>query len=437
MFTTVAPGLTGDGTDAANGNGGNLTITLTGPGELFVRNGGQISAGTFGVGNAGSLTVNANLIEVTGSFASGGPSSLRSASERPWAGAGGTLDVITNRLLVADGGQIVTGTLSTNPASSGGNLTVRASEQIDLRGGDTSGQSGLFSSALIGPAAGGNITVETGNLFIRDGATISASNDPSNPASTLPSGTGPAGNVAIRAQNVTLDNGSTLNANTRTNVISDRNASITVNSQTLTLNNSRITTNAAGLVPGGNVTANLSTLTMLGNSAITADSVNSAGGRITINTAILAVAPGSRITARSGLGADFDGVVEINETEGDTPEVQSEEEAPEDSQALIASCEKLTDNELVLAGAGGLPSDPTYGLTSQSIWADTRAASEIDSVVVSAPAAPQPEDVPLTIVAAQGWATNDQGQIVLVAEPTVPSGETFVASHQSQYCGRG
>ncbi|MDA0269056.1 MAG: filamentous hemagglutinin N-terminal domain-containing protein, partial [Cyanobacteria bacterium] len=93
LFTTVAPGPAGDGTGAANGNGGNLTITMTGPGELFIRNGGQISAGTFGEGNAGSLTVNASLIEVTGSFTGGGPSSLRSASERPWAGAGGTVDV--------------------------------------------------------------------------------------------------------------------------------------------------------------------------------------------------------------------------------------------------------------------------------------------------------------------------------------------------------
>ena len=53
---------------------------------------------------------------------------------------------------------------------------VNASESVELIGGSAEGRSGLFSSAIVGAGNGGNLTVVTDELMVRDGATISVSN---------------------------------------------------------------------------------------------------------------------------------------------------------------------------------------------------------------------------------------------------------------------
>ncbi|MDJ0707434.1 MAG: filamentous hemagglutinin N-terminal domain-containing protein, partial [Leptolyngbyaceae cyanobacterium MO_188.B28] len=190
------------------GQGGELSVETD---RLQLTNGAQIRAITLGGGDAGNLTVQAQDIEVIG-FNAAGPSLLSSTSEIPPAGSGGDVTIETARLLVADGGQISTGTASfTNPA---GDLTVNASESIELRGTGTGGRSGLFGNALFGVGSGGNINVETDQLIVRDGATINVSNFPSSPTSPIPSGRGPAGNLTVNADSILLDNQAILTADT-------------------------------------------------------------------------------------------------------------------------------------------------------------------------------------------------------------------------------
>ncbi|MEM9004015.1 MAG: filamentous hemagglutinin N-terminal domain-containing protein [Cyanobacteria bacterium P01_F01_bin.86] len=431
LFTTVAPGPDGGPMGASTGNGGNLTIATE---VLSLRNGGQISAGTFGFGAAGNLTVRANQIDVLGSFGTpgaGGPSSLRSASERPWAGFGGTITVETNRLLVADGGQVVTGTLSPSPA---GDLVVRASEQIDLRGGDAFGRSGLFASALLGPGSGGNITVETGELNLQDGATINVSNEPSTPGSTLPSGAGPAGNLAVTAQNIVLDNDSSFTSNT---VDGDR-ANITVNATTLTLQDSRITTNATGTATGGNIDLEAEAITLLETSTISANAEFSFGGQVVITTDVLLQSPESGITATSALGTEFSGVVEINTPDTPPYQEQQQQENPTETKQIVAACEQLTENELVITGRGGLPTDPTQILTGQSVWADIREVGSSDSAISGVPATTASEITsPVTLNIAQGLERNEHGQLVLVAHSTTANHLVSTLRHQTSLCDRG
>ena len=442
IFATVAAAADGGPIGAATGNGGNLNIAAD---ILVLQEGGQISAGTFGFGDAGNLTitgnqnVNSTLIEVTGSFGepgAGGPSSIRAASERPWSGAGGTLTINTERLRVTEGGQIVTGTLS---ASDAGDLVVRAT-QIELRGGDDFGQSGLLSNAIDFQGSGlngssGNITVETGELRISDGGTISVSNTPTGGNPNLTPGQGPAGNITVSAQNILLTDGSSLNADT---LNGDR-ANIQVDATTLTLMDSRISTNATGTATGGNITLNTGALTLLDNSTISANSVANFGGRVIINTDLLVQSPESAITATSALGPEFDGVVDIDTPDPVPDTVQEQTENPSETKQVIAACEQLTDNEFVATGQGGLPIDPTQVLSPQSSWADVRTLTAADITEL----APQSDngvstalDTPSRLNQAQGLIRNEQGQLVLVGPSTGSNSSVSAIAHQTSLCHR-
>ena len=275
-------------------------------------NGSQILVTTFGAGDAGNLTVQAQDVEVIG-FSDIAPSLLASASEVPappfgppilpsGSGSGGNITIETARLLVADGGQISTGTNSRNPA---GNLTVNASESIELRGTGTGGRSGLFASARLGDGSGGDINLETDQLIVRDGATINISNF-SSLTPGPPPGTGPAGNLNVNAETILLENQAILTAET---VDGDR-ANINLQADGIVLRQgSLITTNATGTATGGNITLDTGILVAFENSDITANSVNSFGGQVIVNAQAIfgtafrpALTPESDITASSELG---------------------------------------------------------------------------------------------------------------------------------------
>lgn len=149
----------------ATGNGGNLTIETN---RLRLVNGAQIGAGTFGAGNSGSLIIKATeAVEVIGTSADGNVlSGLFTSAQSGATGNGGNLIVETDRLQVADGAQIFTGTFGAGKA---GNLTVKAADSVKVFG--TS--SGLFASTQPGATGnGGNLTIETDRLQVADGAQI-------------------------------------------------------------------------------------------------------------------------------------------------------------------------------------------------------------------------------------------------------------------------
>ncbi len=101
-----------------------------------------------------------------------------------------------------EGAQIAADTLGSGNA---GTLTVRA-QDIELAGVTAQGSSGLFAGAIVGSGAGGDIDVVSDRLTIRDGATISASNFPSQ-NTAIPTGQGAAGDVRIQSNSIKLDSG--------------------------------------------------------------------------------------------------------------------------------------------------------------------------------------------------------------------------------------
>ncbi|GAB1538752.1 hypothetical protein NUACC21_14160 [Scytonema sp. NUACC21] len=160
--------------DQATGNAGNLSISTQG---LNVRDGAQVISGTLGKGNAGNLTIQANAIELTGT-ASGLFSSVDTGAD----GNGGNLSITSDLLLVRDGAEVSSSTFGTGNA---GDLTIQAN-QIELIG-----TAGLFS--LVGFDAngnGGNLSVVTDSLVLRNGASIDSSTF----------GQGQAGDLTVNAR---------------------------------------------------------------------------------------------------------------------------------------------------------------------------------------------------------------------------------------------
>lgn len=444
IFVATLPFFGSDEVDVpALGKAGELNIDTK---TLQILNGAQIIASTFGLGDAGNLTINAEDIQVIG-FNPGGPSSIVSASEIPPAGKGGNIEINTTRLLVADGGQISTSTKSfTSPA---GNLVINASESIELRGQLQQGRSGLFANAFslrnpqtgrvaTSQGEGGSIIVNTPKLILQDGATINVSNNASNPnLPTVAPGLGGAGNLEINAETILLDQ-SILTADTQKG---DK-GNILLNSTNITLrNNSLISANAKGESQGGNVIISSRFLTAVPeeNSDITANAENSLGGRVTIFAeGILGIqfreqqTSLSDITVTSDLGPAFSGVVEIRNENVDPQGtlVELPDQVIDASTQIAQGCSAERGNIFTVTGRGGLPENPNQTLQGRNLWEDLRPLDNI--AYASTPPQNQQQSEQETIapiIEAQELIVDSQGKIRLVAQNVEPQAPTI--GHQS------
>ncbi len=174
------------------GDAGDVKINV---GQLVVQDGSFISTSTSpdAVGQGGNLSVTASeSVELIGSPVEFPPTSL--LAQNFGVRDGGNLTVDTGKLIIRDGAGISTQVFN---EGQGGSLTVTASESVELIGTSPSGSglpSGLFSitTNLVteNPVGdGGDITIVTGKLIVRDGAVVDASTG----------GEGKGGDVTITA----------------------------------------------------------------------------------------------------------------------------------------------------------------------------------------------------------------------------------------------
>jgi filamentous hemagglutinin family protein len=189
---------------SVTGNGGNLTIET---GKLLVRDGAIIDSSTFGAGKAGNIIVTArDAIELTG--AKSGIFAQVADKAIDNAGDAGTLTIETKQLTVFDGAQISTAARKTG---NGGNLTIKASDSIQLSGTaplataqlDDKNRSGIFVSAESESRGNvGNLNLTTGLLSVESGARISADN----------LGTGQGGSANLNVRQLVIRNGGEVRA---------------------------------------------------------------------------------------------------------------------------------------------------------------------------------------------------------------------------------
>ncbi|MHC5937669.1 filamentous hemagglutinin N-terminal domain-containing protein [Nostoc sp.] len=467
----------------STGGSGNINVTTK---KLVVRSGGQLQ---------GQLTINASdSVELIGG------TSVRQQDGSDLISSGlfsatygdqnaGNITINTGKLRIQGGASISTSSESIYGYSSNqlipatgnaGNLMVNASESVELIGTSPNGSkvSGLFSGTE-GPGDGGNLTLTTDRLTIKDGAAISVSSQARKNVifEGDPNKLGKAGDLNITTRSILLDKG-TLTSNSESG--GGGNITLQVRDLLLMRRDSKITTNAGttGLSgDGGNITIKAPNgfiiAAPLENSDITANAFSGSGGKIRITAKnIFGFVPRTRadverldlkeinpdnlptsdITAFSQQNPSLSGTVQINSPDADPSKglVQLPVNIVDASQQIVAGCNsggKIARSSFIATGRGGLAPDPTEPLIADNaVLADwitlepeskNRAGAIHKRVVVHKQRNTEENshqvnfvNEPTQIVEAQGWVMDANGNVVLVAEvPTAsPHNSSLVAT---------
>ncbi|MBG1266137.1 two-partner secretion domain-containing protein [Nostoc sp. WHI] len=479
----------------STGNAGNIKITT---GKLIVRDGSQVLMYNLGSGLPGQLIVNAsNSVELIGGTIIDPPlqdgTDLRPSglfSATYGSGNAGDITINTRRLSIQGGAGVSvesSGIFLTNlnqliPATGyGGNLTVNASETIELSGTSPNGSklSGLFAGTEA-TGDGGNLTLTTEQLIIKDGAAITVSSQARkgvNYQGGVPN-LGLAGELNITADSILLDEG-TLTSNSESG--QGGNIALEVRDLLLMRRKSKITTNAGGDGDGGNITINAPNgflvATPFGNNDITANAFSGSGGKITITAKNIfgfiprtradlkrllnpkkpldpSRLPTSDITAFSQQNPSLNGTVQINSPDADPSKglVELPVNLVDASQQIAADCNsggKIGRSSFIATGRGGLISDPTKPLIADDAvladWITLEPESQNSAEGINNRVVAQKQrntekksqkinyvNEPTQIVEAQGWVIDANGNVVLVAQ--VPTASPHNSSLTTAFC---
>ncbi|WP_218776684.1 filamentous hemagglutinin N-terminal domain-containing protein, partial [Nostoc sp. T09] len=182
------------------GNAGNVNINAQ---ELSFSNGALIQAETFGSGNAGNLNINTQLLALS--------NTSRIDAQTFGSGNAGNANIKTQSLSLTEGSRINADTFG---SGKGGNITIdpliSQDQAVVTMSGAAPGNgfsSGFFvntESEQPDAGPGGNITINTGNLNIKDGAVLSASSKSS----------GIGGNINVSVNNLDIAGGGQIITNT-------------------------------------------------------------------------------------------------------------------------------------------------------------------------------------------------------------------------------
>ncbi|MBW4637641.1 MAG: filamentous hemagglutinin N-terminal domain-containing protein [Gloeocapsa sp. UFS-A4-WI-NPMV-4B04] len=442
----------------SSGRSGNIIVNT---GELTILDGGNIISATFSQGRSGDVDINAaRNIELRNFnpflFL---PSQISVTAFD--AGDTGNITITSSRLLLKDGGAINSSTFSSGNA---GDITISTDKSINL---ETSTsvlkESPLGFSSNIGAFAvipplqiqqtlspfsnltgdSGKIVINTKNLFASN-SSITINNF----------GTGLTRDLNINANSISLKNNSSITASS----VLGNGGDILLGAEKVELSNSAVSANIdssqvnllflgvnspfdfdlAGVGNGGNVQIDADILISGQNSRITADAFSGKGGNIQINTQALFRSPDSVITARSKLG--IDGRVEFN-TLAVNPSsrlVDLPVELTDISNLIAQGCSGSTGNvgtgtsEFIITGRGGLPPQPGEPVETQArvvrnntLEAVKGQRSALENTTVITPSSRS------KLVEAQGWVFDEQGEMILTAQPpnATPDNSSFTQAN--------
>ncbi|MBD2770573.1 filamentous hemagglutinin N-terminal domain-containing protein [Iningainema tapete] len=300
-------------------------------------NGSKISSIVDGSGKDGgsNIQVQGRTVELIGNL-------VRLISQTTDVGNGGDLTITTRKLIVRDGAQAITSTIG---EGAGGNLTVNAEESVDLIGGFPVPNTNRFiSSALASTtfAAGkaGDMTINTVELRIQDGALISVESSGVRPPSLISQqfipATGQGGNLTVNAQQSieligtsangspsglfasTAGSGSAGNLNLITGqLIIHNKAAVTVSSQAR--KDVTYLTDAGNLGKAGELNVTARSIQLDNQGKLTAETDLGQGGNITLQVQdLLLMRRNSQISTNAGkaLAGGDGGNITINARSG-------------------------------------------------------------------------------------------------------------------------
>ena len=424
---------------AGPGKGGNVQVFSD---RILLLDGASISAATLGAGAGGNVEIVSDSVEVIGVAPFTLVPSIIAAAATA-TGDAGNVTLTTDKLLVQNGGRIDSSTLAFGDA---GSVTVTAFELVDVSGrvpGSVNPSLIISSANVVDPdlrtffasigsplpqvptGASGDVTVNTPDLVVEEGAQITVRND----------GTGNAGTLTLSGNTAYINSEAGITAST----LQGSGGNITLNLQDILLlrRGSRLSAEAGGTGDGGNIVLNAPVLLALDNSDIIANAVQGDGGNIQINaqgilgTALRAgLTPNSDITASSQFGAN--GVTEITNVQVDPSSgiVALPEAIADSSEQIVAGCASTQSNQFITSGRGGLPINPIQQTTASRLWADIRNISPIvgqpgnqssgqvqanTEALTTDTERSQTTAVEASLAEATAWALNGHGQVVLVS----------------------
>ncbi|MEH2378782.1 MAG: S-layer family protein [Nostoc sp.] len=297
------------GVDSGSGQGGDIRITT---GSLFVTNGGQLTANTFGQGNAGNIIVNArDFISLSGRLNQGSfhePSALLARTTN--SGQGGNINIITRSLSVTNGAQLVASTFGQGNA---GNIRINAKDAVTVSGtsqesGDSSGLFTFTDSTSTG--IGGDITVNTNMFRISDGALLDANTANNQKGgditananvfealnggqlTTATSSNGGAGKITVNADDKLTISGIDPSYSDRITKFSDNVLNIGANSGLF------VSSTSSGIT--GDIEVNSPQITLDNQGELNASSASGNGGNINVNSDLLLLRHGAQISTTAG-----------------------------------------------------------------------------------------------------------------------------------------
>lgn len=465
--------------EAITGKGGDVIINTR---QLSIRDGGKVSVSTSARGDAGNILVQAgDSVEVVGTSSNGIRSSLSGDVNEGATGTGGDLTIKTRRLSVIDGSEV---SVRTDGEGDAGELQIDANESVEVIGISTNGRLHSELSAAVGSTAigqGGDLSINTRQLAVKDGAEVSASTASSGQGGTVtvtaPESVTLSGGGRLSAQAIAGGNAGDLTINTDLLTVQDE-AEITVSSPQGQAGDLTVTANSISLdrgnitaitgksqqgEEGANITLQVQDLLLIGNeSQISADALETAnGGNINIDTDFLIALPpqgdngsdiranavegnGGRlnitaqgilgiqqreeqtafndITASSQLGVD--GTVEIN-----TPDVDLQSSLTElaanfasPDQVVAGSClarRNVERGSFTITGTGGLPSSPYEAVSGRYAVSRIQPIQGSSKISSGAVATKDSSSWKLgdPIDEAQGMTVTAEGRLILGTTP--------------------
>ncbi|MEH2285567.1 MAG: S-layer family protein [Nostoc sp.] len=405
---------------SGSGNAGDISVNAN---SLLLSNGAALTSATFGSGSSGKVAIRTNHTTLMGESPSGIYSNISSITLA--TGNAKTLTLDTAKLQILDGGAVAATTFF---AGNGGDISINATESIEISGRSRSNNSSINASAIrldplfrqqfgvpdILTANAGTVSITTPNLTVTDGGTVGVTSQ----------GSGNSGSLNITANTIRLDRQGSIQAQTESG--NGGNIALQVGKLLVLRHNSAIAATAGGNGNGGNININAPIIASLENSDIIANAFNGNGGNINITTQGIfglkfrdQLTPDSDITASSQFG--LSGTVQVN-TIGVDPNsglVELPANVIDPSQQIATGCANNQGSSFVATGRGGVPQNPNQQVTSDvydglrlRTWDDVRDLSayrKTGDLNAKIPASPE------VLVEATTWHRNAKGKVELIA----------------------
>ncbi len=408
-----------------SGKSGNISIRAT---DYFQVNGAGITANSSGTGDAGTIRIDANKVQIS----DGGIDSIASNS-----GKSGNISITTDSFSLSDGGitaksegigdagtisitaknaQIERAGVSSNTQNTGkaGEINFNVADSFDLK-------SVSINTNTRGEANGGKISISAKKLQMEDASISSDANN-----------IGRGGDIDLQIGNLLL----LRRQDTQ----------------------SSISTTATGSGNGGNITINVPNGFIVTvpneNSDISANAFSGGGGKITITSLsnfniqqrsrddlkrLLGTTESNQLKPENSLTNDItafsltsptlEGQVTINTPDFDPSKgfVELPTLLAEISEVIDTSCAAFAQGEsskFTVTGRGGLPPSPNEPLSTDVLWTDTRTSAITTQPQAKKEPAGLPQSKPeaIKIVPATGWVFNGKGQVTLISHASNANG---------------